>query len=79
MRIYDRWGEQVYAGEDLEINNTSSHGWDGIFRGQKAMAGVYVFHAEVIVRRIGREGGCEGRVYAYWSRRINKGSDTGAD
>lgn len=43
MSIYDRWGSQVFAGEDL-LSNISEQGWDGNFNGQSAMTGVYVYH-----------------------------------
>jgi gliding motility-associated-like protein len=46
LRVFDRWGELM----DNEINlipNDPSRGWDGTFRGKRAMPGVYVWVAEV--------------------------------
>lgn len=39
--IYNRWGERVFYSEDKDS------GWDGSFRGQKAMPGVYAYRAYV--------------------------------
>ena len=46
LNIYDRWGNRVYQGLDLELNNPTQ-GWDGIFNGQAAQQGVYAWYAEV--------------------------------
>jgi gliding motility-associated-like protein len=46
FRIFDRWGNMVYQGFDLEPNNELL-GWDGIFRQKDAPEGVYVYYAEV--------------------------------
>lgn len=35
--IYDRWGEKVFETNDLDI------GWDGMFKGEEAVQGVYVY------------------------------------
>lgn len=46
LRIYDRWGGQVY--EDLDfLPNDYSRGWDGMAKGKNASPGVYVFYALV--------------------------------
>jgi len=46
LRIYDRWGGQVY--EDLDfIPNDFSRGWDGKANGKNASPGVYVYYAMV--------------------------------
>jgi gliding motility-associated-like protein len=42
FKIYDRWGELVFATTDL------SNGWDGTFHGQKVDPGVFVYHLNVI-------------------------------
>lgn len=48
LNIYDRWGEMVYAGQDLADGNLDNKiGWDGNFKGKKSLPGVYVFYAEV--------------------------------
>lgn len=46
LRIFDRWGNQLYLNEDMAINDESI-GWDGTFRGQPMQPGVYVWQAEV--------------------------------
>ncbi len=35
--IYDRWGEKIFASEDVAV------GWDGTYKGKEMPAGVYVF------------------------------------
>ncbi len=40
MYIYDRWGSQVFAGEELTANEPSE-GWDGSFNGRQVTQGVY--------------------------------------
>ena len=45
FRIFDRWGELVYEGQGLTINDDAS-GWDGSFRGQAMPPGVYVWMLE---------------------------------
>ena len=47
MRIYDRWGELVYEGKNLAPNDDLNNGWNGEFRNEKALVGVYTFYAEV--------------------------------
>ncbi len=39
--IYDRWGEKIFASEDLAV------GWDGTFKGKEMPAGVYVFRLTI--------------------------------
>jgi gliding motility-associated-like protein len=36
MRIYNRWGEEIY-------NHMDSHGWDGKYNGQHVQSGVYLY------------------------------------
>lgn len=43
MHIYDRWGNLMFSGEQLQSNNTND-GWDGTHRRQTCKPGVYVFH-----------------------------------
>jgi gliding motility-associated-like protein len=38
MRIYDRWGRQVYLSNDIE------KGWDGTYNGKTAIEGVYIWY-----------------------------------
>ena len=47
LRIYDRWGELVYEGKNLAPNDDLNNGWNGEFRNEKALVGVYTFYAEV--------------------------------
>lgn len=46
LRIYDRWGNVVYNGENLEIGNMTL-GWDGTFNGRPVEQGVYVWLATI--------------------------------
>ncbi len=46
LRVYDRWGELIYEGQDLDVNNPSS-GWDGTFNGELVQSGVYSWIASV--------------------------------
>jgi gliding motility-associated-like protein len=39
-RIFNRWGEQIYESNDL------NEGWDGKFKGEKVMEGVYLYMIE---------------------------------
>ncbi len=47
MLIYDRWGELVFSAENIPPNDPSL-GWDGSFKGQEAVLGVYVYVFEVV-------------------------------
>ena len=40
FRVYNRWGQLLYSGTDLE------RGWDGTFRGKGQDAATYVWYAE---------------------------------
>lgn len=46
FKIFTRWGESVFTGTDFQPNDPA-HGWDGMHRGRKLDAGVYVWFAEV--------------------------------
>ncbi|MCA0238579.1 MAG: gliding motility-associated C-terminal domain-containing protein [Bacteroidetes bacterium] len=46
LRIYDRWGNQLYDVEHLPIND-EMQGWNGSFRGQAVNPGVFVWQAQV--------------------------------
>jgi len=46
FRVYDRWGEQVYQDNQFMVNLTN-RGWDGQFRGQDCLPGVYIWTLEV--------------------------------
>jgi len=45
FQVYDRWGELVFQREDFDVNDPA--GWDGLFRGQDAPTGVYIWYMEV--------------------------------
>jgi len=40
MMIFNRWGEKLFEGADL------NQGWDGVYKGQEVQEGVYVFRVE---------------------------------
>jgi hypothetical protein len=40
MKIYNRWGENVYS-------TSEGKGWDGYFHGQLALEGVYIYYVTV--------------------------------
>ena len=46
LRIYDRWGNQLFERPDL-TPGVQEEGWDGRFKGQPMQPGVYVFVAEL--------------------------------
>ncbi len=46
LEVFDRWGNLVFSGRDL-VPNVETQGWDGTFRGQAVMPGVYVWKAVV--------------------------------
>lgn len=47
MRIYSRWGQEVYWRYNFMANDRSA-GWDGTFKGQKLPSDVYVYMIDVI-------------------------------
>jgi gliding motility-associated-like protein len=47
LRIFDRWGGQVFDGENLEPNLAAA-GWDGRVDGEPASSGVYYYTASVL-------------------------------
>lgn len=46
MRIFDRWGDAVFERSGFAPNDYLQ-GWDGRYRGQPVLPGVYVWYAEV--------------------------------
>lgn len=46
-QIFDRWGELVWKDENFTILTARKNWWDGSFRGQPAIQGVYVYLIEV--------------------------------
>ena len=49
LRVYDRWGELVFDGLDMEVN-VEEQGWDGNFRFKPASSGAYIWYAEVLFK-----------------------------
>ncbi len=49
MRIFDRWGELIFEGFDLEINDLNQ-GWNGQFNGQPVVPGIYAY--EIIISQL---------------------------
>ena len=47
LRIYDRWGEEVYGASPLLLD-LESRGWDGRFEGKPCPNGVYLYWLEVL-------------------------------
>ena len=46
LRIFSRWGELIYEGFNLTLNDEEG-GWDGTFKGQLMQPAVFAFVAEV--------------------------------
>ena len=46
FRIFDRWGEEVFAATDFFLNDPAI-GWDGTFRGTPLNGGIYTWIMEV--------------------------------
>ena len=46
--VYDRWGELVYTAKNFPLNDPS-FGWDGTFKGQNVVPGVYVYYMNVAI------------------------------
>ena len=47
--IYDRWGNLLFEGNNLDIN-VDIQGWDGKFRGKKMNSGAFTWYAEVLFK-----------------------------
>ncbi len=46
LRVYDRWGELIFEGNDLDLGELSQ-GWDGTYRGDRVSNGVFTWYALV--------------------------------
>ena len=55
MKIFDRWGEKLWENEDINV------GWDGTYKGQPMLPGVYVFTLQVFFKD-GHEERYEGSI-----------------
>jgi gliding motility-associated-like protein len=47
LRVFDRWGNQMFLAEDFPPNNTE-YGWDGSFRGRSMDPATFVYIVEVV-------------------------------
>lgn len=45
LRVFDRWGELVWEGRNLPLNDPTV-GWDGMYRG-KPLTGVFAYYATI--------------------------------
>lgn len=48
LKIYNRWGDLVYVGEELSKGDDFQEGWDGTFNGQQLSPDIYSWVAEVL-------------------------------
>jgi gliding motility-associated-like protein len=46
FQVYSRWGEMVYEGIDMTIND-NTNGWDGTFKSKPVNTGVFAWVAEI--------------------------------
>ena len=46
FEVFDRWGSLMFRNSEF-LPNDSAEGWDGIFKGEEASLGVYVYKFEV--------------------------------
>lgn len=49
FEIYDRWGERMFIRENIPVSldYDEDYAWDGLWKGELAHTGVYVYYAEV--------------------------------
>jgi len=48
LNIFDRWGDHIYQGLNLNPNDSSS-GWDGKFRGKEMSSGIFVYYFKLLM------------------------------
>jgi len=48
MRVFDRWGSQVFEGETEHLPNDPRAGWDGTWKNGDVQDGVYTYHVVVV-------------------------------
>ncbi len=46
MRVYNRWGQVVFEKANFSVNDAAA-GWDGSYKGAKAVPDVYVYQVEI--------------------------------
>ncbi len=44
IKIYNRWGEEVYSSTDINELNDLSRGWDGTYKGKLQDVGTFVYY-----------------------------------
>jgi len=44
IRIYNRWGEEVYSSSDINELNNLGRGWDGTYKGKLQDVGTFVYY-----------------------------------
>jgi gliding motility-associated-like protein len=49
FRVYDRWGELIFEGQNLETN-VPEQGWGGNYRGKPCTSGTYTWYADVLFK-----------------------------
>jgi len=47
FRVYDRWGELIYDGGNIPLNNPD-YGWDGTYMGKQLKPDVYVYFLSAV-------------------------------
>ena len=47
LNIYNRWGGQVFAAENIDPND-ELQGWDGRRKGEILNPGVYIYSAQIL-------------------------------
>jgi len=52
--VYDRWGNLVYSAQNFPLNDPS-FGWDGTYKGQNVVPGVYVYYMNVAIPGLNNE------------------------
>jgi gliding motility-associated-like protein len=45
--IFDRWGDMVYSREAFSLDDADQTWWDGRFRGEDMLPGVYAYFLEL--------------------------------
>jgi gliding motility-associated-like protein len=46
LRVFNRWGQVVFEQQNFPVNN-AMYGWDGTYKGNKALPDVYVYQIEI--------------------------------
>ena len=60
FQVYNRWGEIVFEGYDLPVNDPQ-FGWDGTFRGEQMNSAVFIYYIQVTYQN-GEQGQFKGDV-----------------